>query len=143
MPDPRLRTFRRWFYAAALYNALWGALAALRPDLFLSLAGYTGEGARVFFQTIGMIVGVYAYGYWLLARDPIRYSGLVWIGLAGKVFGPIGFLVSALKGDIAWAFGLTILFNDLLWWPAFGSFALRYARRPLEPESDRKGFRLL
>ncbi len=144
-PRDRLPAYRRWFYAAAVYNALWGAFASLRPDLFLGLAGFTGSGGRVLFQTIGMIVGVYAYGYWLLAREPRRYAGLVWLGLAGKTLGPIGFLVSALRGEIGWAFGGTILFNDLLWWPAFWGFGLRYARRPLEEEAeaDRAGFRPL
>lgn len=132
---PVPRSFRLWFYAAAAYNALWGVAASVAPGFFVQLAGYEGRGANVFFQTIGMIVGVYAYGYWLIARDPARYGNLVWLGLLGKVLGPIGFLVSALRGEIAWPFGLTILFNDLMWWPAMGTFAWRYAREPFPPES--------
>ena len=139
--DP-YRRYRPWFFAAAIYNAIWGIAASVAPAFFLRLAGIEGRGAEVLFMTIGMMVGVYAYGYWLIARDPERYAGLVWIGLAGKTFGPIGFLISALRGDLNWAFGLTILFNDLIWWPSFWSFALRHARRPLE-NSEAAGFRLL
>ena len=141
MPDP-YRPYCPWFYAAAAYNALWGVAASAFPGFFLGLAGISGRGAEVLFMTIGMMVGVYAYGYWLLARDPRRYSGLIWIGLAGKTFGPLGFLVSALRGELAWGFGLTILFNDLIWWPSFWSFALRHARRPLSEEPS-GGFQLL
>lgn len=83
-------------------------------------------------QVIGMMVGVYAYAYYLLARDPIRYQGVVWVGLAGKMFGPLGFLVSAIRGDLPWHFGLVVLTNDLIWWPSFWAFALKYARRPLD-----------
>jgi hypothetical protein len=39
-----------------------------------------------------MLVGIYAFGYYLLARDPERYCGLIWIALAGKMLGPAGFL---------------------------------------------------
>jgi hypothetical protein len=78
-----------------------------------------------------MVVGVFAYGYWLLARDPVRYCGVVWIGLAGKVLGPLGFVWYAVSGVLPWSFGATILLNDLVWWPAFFLFAFRYARRPL------------
>lgn len=129
------RSFRRWFYAAAVYNAAWGVAASLAPTFLLRLAGYEGRGLAVLMQTVGMIVGVYAYGYWLIARDPVRYANLVWIGLLGKVLGPLGFLLSAARGEIGWAFGLTILLNDVFWWPAMGLFAYRYARTPFPPES--------
>ena len=84
-----------------------------------------------------MMVGVYAYGYYLLARDPIRYQGMVWVGLAGKLFGPIGFLFSALTGTLPWRFGLLNLTNDVIWLPAFLLFAFKYARRPLSGHVER------
>jgi hypothetical protein len=79
---------------------------------------------------MGMMVGVYAYGYYLLAREPRRYCGLIWIGLAGKTFGPIGFVYSAATGTLPWTFGWICVFNDLIWWPIFWRFALTYAREP-------------
>lgn len=53
------------------------------------------------------------------------------VGFVGKTFGPIGFLYTALLGGLPWAFGLTILTNDLIWWPAFWSFAFRHAIEPV------------
>ena len=79
-----------------------------------------------------MIVGVYAYAYYLLARDPVRYCGLVWVGLAGKMFGPVGFVFAALKGDLPWSFGLINLTNDVIWLPAFVLFVWKHARKPLD-----------
>lgn len=126
-----LRAYRLWFYAAALYNAAWGAAVILFPDALLRIAGVSAAGAAPLAQVIGMMVGVYAYGYYLLAREPRRYSGFIWIGLAGKTFGPIGFLYSAAIGVLPWTFGWVCLFNDLIWWPIFWRFALTYARQPL------------
>lgn len=126
------RSFHVWFYAAAAYNLVWALVVCAFPRWCIDLLGIDALVSPPFLQVIGMMVGVYAYGYWLLARDPVRYCGLIWVGLAGKVFGPLGFVFYALRGEIPWSFGATIVINDVAWWPAFILFALRYARRPLD-----------
>ena len=126
------RHYRRWFYAAAIYNAVWGSAVVLFPATVLWIAGLTGTSAVVpLVQVMGMMVGVFAYGYYLLARDPMRYCGFIWIALAGKTLGPLGFVYSAATGTLPWSFGWICLFNDLIWWPAFWSFALKHAREPV------------
>ena len=75
-----------------------------------------------FLQVLGMMVGVFAYGYWLVARDPVRYADFIWIGLAGKLFGISGFLFYAFSGVLPWNMGWMILFNDVVWLPAFVLF---------------------
>jgi hypothetical protein len=81
-----------------------------------------------FVQVFGMMVGVYAIGYYLLGRDPRRYCGFIWIALAGMSLGPLGFIYYACTGVLPWAFCWSCVFNDLIWWPAFGLF-LRDAAR--------------
>ena len=122
---------RRWFYAAAIYNVAWGSAVALYPASLLRLSGIDSPRSIPLVQVIGMMVGVYAYGYYLLARDPRRYCGLVWVGLAGKTLGPLGFVYGAMSGALPWTFGWVCLFNDVIWWPAFWRFALVHARAPL------------
>jgi small multidrug resistance pump len=132
MTDP-FRRYRPWFHAAAAYNALWGSVVVLFPTAFMRLAGVTPSDAAVpFVQVMGMMVGVYAYGYYLLARAPRRYAGFIWIGLAGKTLGPLGFVSAALAGTLPWSFGWVCVFNDVIWWPAFWSFALRHATAAAE-----------
>jgi hypothetical protein len=116
----RLRSYRAWFYAAAVYNLVWGVAVVAFPVTLAGLAGLERPG-------------VYAIGYYLLARDPARYSGLIWIALAGKTLGPAGFVYYAATGILPWTFGWTCVFNDVIWWPVFWSFALRYGRKPLTP----------
>jgi len=119
-----VRFYRRWFYAAAIYNAAWGTAVVLFPETLLRIAHIKDAGAAPLAQVIGMMVGVYAYGYYLLARDPTRYYGLIWIALAGKTLGPIGFVYSAYMGALPWSFGWINVFNDVIWWPVFWRFAL-------------------
>jgi hypothetical protein len=123
--------YRAWFYAATVYNALFGIAVGIAPRYLGSLVGFHTRESAPLIQVIGMIVGVYAYGYYLLARDPDRYCGLIWVGLAGKTFGPVGFLVCAITGRLPWSFGFVCLFNDVIWWPSFWTFALTRARKPL------------
>ncbi len=133
LTDRSIRKFQVWFYAATVYNVAWGILVIVQPNLLFKLLGMPLPNYPSLFQCIGMMVLVYGLGYWYIARDPIRYAPFVWIGLLGKTFGPIGFFAAALRGDLPWAFGWTILANDLIWHPAFWTFALRYARKPLQP----------
>jgi len=41
----------------------------------------------------------------------------------------LGFLYSVATKALPWQFGWVCLFNDVIWWPAFWSFALRYASK--------------
>ena len=130
MNDP-FRRYRPWFYAAAAYNLLWGGAVVLAPAVFMQFAGLPASPEAVpFVQVMGMMVGVYAYGYYLLARAPRRYAGFIWIGLAGKTLGPLGFVSAVMAGTLPWTFAWVCVFNDLIWWPAFWSFALRHGRGP-------------
>lgn len=122
--------YRAWFYAAMIYNAAWGLAVIAFPHALLRIAGVSEPGAVPLAQVIGMMVGVYAYGYYLLARDPRRYCRLIWIALAGKTLGPVGFLYSAATGALPWSFGWICVFNDVIWWPVFWRFALTYGREP-------------
>ena len=125
--DPLAR-YRPWFYAAATYNLLWGLVAILLPGWFFSLIQMPPPNYPALWQVVGMFVLVYAPAYWWVARFPSRHRHLIVIGLFGKIFGPLGFVVSATSGQLPLAFGLTLLTNDLIWWPAFGLF-LRDAAR--------------
>jgi hypothetical protein len=120
------RPYRLWFGAAGVYNALWGALVVLWPNAIFDWLHMARPNYPALFQCIGMMVGVYALGYWLIAKDPIRYGAFVWVGLLGKVFGPIGFLCAALPGRLPWSFGWINVTNDLIWLPAFAMFAFKW-----------------
>lgn len=124
-------SYRPWFFAAAGYNFAVFLAALIAPEECLSALGISGRIDVPFLQVLAMVIGVYGFAYWLLAKDPIRYAGVVWPGLVGKVLGVAGFLFYALRGDLPWDFGWVVLFNDVIWLPAFASFAVRYARRPL------------
>ena len=125
---PALAAAKAVLAVAAVYNVLFGAWAVLFPASAFSLAGIDQPNYPELWQCIGMIVGVYGVGYWIAARDPRTHWPIVLVGLLGKVFGPIGFLLAASRGELPWRFGVVILTNDLVWWWPFASILLA-ARR--------------
>ena len=130
--EPPVAAPPRWMpivlVAAGLYNLAWGAFAIAAPGAIFDFAGMEPPRYPQLWQCIGMIVGVYGVGYLAAARDPARHWPIVLVGLLGKVLGPIGFLGAVLRGELPWAFGATILTNDLVWWLPFTAILL-HARR--------------
>jgi len=78
-------------------------------------------------QAVGMMVLVYAPAYWWVACDPVRHRHLILIAMLGKILGPLGFLWAVHAHTLPLAFGLSILTNDLVWWPAFFAFLIETA----------------
>lgn len=126
-PSPARAVWPRWMTTtlrvAAVYNVVWGALAILLPKTTLGLLLPEEQiiaSTIVFWQCIGMIVGVYGVGYWIAGDHPYRHWPIVVVGLLGKILGPIGFVDAALiRGVVPPSFGYTILTNDLIWWVPF------------------------
>ena len=121
---------------AAIYNVLWGVWVILFPTALFGLTKMPEPLYLEIWQCVGMIVGVYGIGYWLASNDPIQHYPIVLVGFLGKVFGPIGFLWSLIQGKFPWSFGITIIFNDLIWWIPFGyilysTYKNKTAQRPL------------
>jgi peroxiredoxin len=114
--------------AAAMYNIIWGTAVIVFPAALFELTGIEPPRYPQIWQCVGMIVGVYGLGYALAARDPYRHWPMVLVGLVGKVLGPIGFVAAAVRGELPWAWGATIVTNDLIWWLPFGALLYGAAR---------------
>jgi len=116
-PSPWMRTA---LMLAGIYNLTWGAFAIVSPLTIFRIAGADPVPAYPeLWQCIGMIVGVYGIGYLIAARAPFVHWPIVLVGLLGKIFGPLGFLIAANSGRLPATFGWTILTNDVIWWIPF------------------------
>ena len=97
---------RRVLLAAAAYNLAWGGFAILFPHAMFEWIGAPPPLYPALWQCIGMIVGVYGLGYAIAARNPLRHWPIVFVGLLGKILGPIGFTWALIDGSFPAAFGL-------------------------------------
>ncbi len=139
-PEAAPRWMARWLIAAGLYNLFWGAAVVLWPQGLVDLGGVelTPAGLAIW-QCLGMVIGVYGIGYLAASTAPLRHWPIVLVGLLGKVFGPIGFLWTASRGEIPWSFGWTILTNDLLWWAPFLLILRASWRSAIDEDRSRPG----
>ena len=119
-----------WMLAAGVYNLLWGALVVLFPKALFTWLGVEpppGLGLPIW-QCVGMIVGVYGIGYLAASADPISHWPIVLVGFLGKIFGPLGYAMGVMQGDVPPAFGVTLPTNDLVWWVPFGMILYHAAK---------------
>jgi peroxiredoxin len=104
---------------AGVYNLLWGGFIIVFPFALFDFAALERPIYPGIWQCVGMIVGVYGLAYWIASYDYIRHWPIVLVGLLGKILGPIGFIESLTRDIFNIKFGLTIIFNDLIWWVPF------------------------
>jgi hypothetical protein len=123
--DPyRDRMYRLCFGLAAVYNVAFGVWTAVWPNQFFDLMRMPRPLYPGIWQCLGMVVGLYGAGYAYAAWRLDRGAPLIAIGLAGKVLGPLGYLLTADVGQ--WpSRTLTLnIFNDVIWWIPFALYLL-------------------
>jgi hypothetical protein len=124
MSDYARSMYRLIFAAAGAYNILFGLWAALFPRAFFALFRLGSPQYPGIWACLGMVVGLYGVGYAYAAWRLDRAFPFIAIGLAGKILGPIGWLMSTSSGELPVRTFPLIVFDDLLWWTPFALFLL-------------------
>lgn len=114
--------------AAGTYNILWGIFTIIFPNIYFSFSGMPPSNYPELWQCVGMIVGVYGIGYIIAAFNPMKHWPIILVGLLGKIFGPVGYLLGYIKGTFTLKAGLTNITNDLIWWIPFTIILLKAYR---------------
>ena len=117
---------------AGIYNLAWGLAVVALPTLTFRYSGLEKSGIPLHYpqlwQCVGMIVGVYGIGYAISAINPMRHWVMVLVGLLGKLFGPLGYVIGLIQGNTPPELIQTLLFNDIIWWIPFGLILYRAYR---------------
>jgi len=104
---------------AGIYNILWGSITIFFPKYYFDFAGMQQINFPEIWQCLGMIVGVYGIGYLIAAGNPYKHWPIIFVGLLGKILGPIGYLNALMNERFTLRAGLTNITNDLIWWIPF------------------------
>jgi len=119
---PRRRLHQITFFAAGVYNVLWGLWAALDPQWLFRVAGMPPMEHPEMFACLGMVIGVYGLLYLEVARRPEHGFLIAAVGLLGKLLGPAGWFFAVSSGRWPLTSGVLVLTNDLIWWIPFGLY---------------------
>lgn len=116
---------------AAIYNLFWGILICIHPKVIL-FDDTDSVFVTIVLQCIGMLVGVYGIAYYFASRDPARYWPLIFVGLIGKILGPIGSLHYIFTNQLDASFFWVNVFNDVIWILPFAWILYHVYKKNLE-----------
>ncbi len=119
-----VRLYRAVFGLAAAYNVGLGLWAIVQPHAFFDLFQLAPPRYPSIWSTLGMVLGLYGVGYAYAAVHLDRARPFVAIGLAGKILGPIGWILAVQAGELPVRTVGLILFDDIAWWVPFSFFLL-------------------
>ena len=126
----RATYYPRMFYAAAIYNWL-AAAASIAKSLAPAAIPMDTPFDPFCAQVFGLMVAVFGYGYFLVARDVSRNEGIVWMGIIGKLLIFALFLTNAIAGRFPFVLMIPavgdVIFAILFWQFLSGSRA-QYAQ---------------
>jgi len=120
-----IRFYGITFLLAGLYNVAFGVWSIFWPEAFFNLFSMDPPLYPAVWRSLGLLVGLYGMAYIYAGIRLDRAWPFVAIGLAGKILGPIGWLITVNAGEWPLRTFWLIVFNDLIWWIPFGLFLLQ------------------
>ena len=137
----RSQIYRIIFFLAGAYNIVVGLWAALAPRALFDVLDLGAPSHPGIWACLGMVIGLYGLIYLQVAfTDPKRRSSavviagrrveydftrlLIGIGLAGKILGPIGFILAVQNGELPLRMISLIVLDDLIWWVPFAMYLI-------------------
>ena len=129
------RTWRRFFFVAAMWNILGSLPAIIAPGLNVRLFYgvstddfYTLALNRGFWIAV-LVVGI---GFLIIASDPAKHIGIVWLGIVGKVIVAAswfyGFIIDRATGIAAF-----VALSDSIFTLFFAYYIRKGTRNPTLP----------
>src|SRR5678815_3125619 len=132
----RPQIYRIIFTLAGAYNIMIGLWAAIAPRGLFELLDLGPPSHPGIWACLGMVIGLYGLIYLQVAfTDPKRRVSavivagrsieydvtrfLIGMGLAGKILGPIGFILAVRNGELPLRLIPLIALDDLVWWVPF------------------------
>jgi hypothetical protein len=128
VPAYRARLYRLIFAAAAVYNVAFGLWAAILPRSFFVVFDLAPPSYPAIWACLGMVIGLYGVGYGYAAWRLDRAAPFITIGLLGKIFGPVGWILAVNHGELPVRTVTLIVFDDAIWWLPFCLFLLEGRR---------------
>src|SRR5258708_26073635 len=129
------KVLRVVFGVAALCNICWVLLVVLFPNLLFRLWGVPPINYPFIMSGLGMCIGLFGYGYWVVSRDLRSYPQLVIIGFLGKTLGPIGWVWTVFTTELPLLSMWTNVFNDLIFLPFIVTYFVWYRSQRSAPSA--------
>jgi len=132
-----MRFWRFFFAVAGLFNLLGGAIGLLDVGAGFERQGLPPPVYPFAFQILLGAVMILGIGYLMVAWNPARHRGIVWIGLLTKLDG-FAFTTWAIwDGQLPRSAWWQPVVNDLVWAIGFAAFLIATRGHDLSGQADK------
>jgi small multidrug resistance pump len=122
---PWMRTLIRF---AGIYNLLVALMLVPFYHEALKTLGLPKPELMLFVQLVGILVGLFGVGYWMVAAHPIENRNLLLLGFLSKLLGTVLGLGYVILGKVPLAFFVLLIFSDIVYLPPFAIILRRLNR---------------
>jgi small multidrug resistance pump len=119
-----------WFVGG--YNLLAGIGMTCLYHEGYKLLGMEKPDVNLPVQLVGVLVGLFGVGYWLVAANPVENRNVLMLGFWSKALGSLFGVYYALSGKLPIYFLLVLLFSDIIYLPPFAVILRRLYRLAAE-----------
>lgn len=115
-----------WFVGG--YNLLAGVGMLCLYHEGYQLLGMEKPTVNLPVQLVGVLVGLFGVGYWLVAANPVENRNILMLGFWSKALGSVLGIYYVLAGKLPWFFLAILLVSDIGYLPPFAVIIRRLNR---------------
>lgn len=116
---PLLPWMRILLRFVAVYNVLAGIGMLVFYHEGYKLLGLTKPSLNLPIQLVGVLVGLFGIGYWLVASNPVENRNVLMLGFWSKALGSVLGLYYLAVGKLPLVFLPVLFFADIVYLPPF------------------------
>jgi small multidrug resistance pump len=121
-----------WMRTLLQFAGGYNLLAALGMVVFYHegcrLIGMDKPSPIMPVQLVGLLVGLFGVGYWMVARRPLENRGVLWLGFWSKLLGSLLSGYHVARGTLPPIFIPLVTLSDVIYLPPFFIIARRLDR---------------
>lgn len=123
--SPWMRTLLRF---VAVYNVLAGIGMLIFYHEGYKLLGVVKPQLNLPIQLVGVLVGLFGVGYWLVANNPVENRNVLMLGFWSKALGSVLGLYYVFAGKLPPVFLVVLFFADIVYLVPFAVILRRLYR---------------
>ncbi len=118
-----MEPLRPWMRYLLRFTACYNLLAGLTMLAFYHEAfkfmGIEKPSFLLPVQLVGVLVGLFGVGYWIVASNPVENRNVLLLGFLSKLFGSLLGIVYVVRGQLPPQFLIVLFFADMIYLPPF------------------------
>ena len=133
--EPLLPWMRFVLRFVAVFNVLAGLFMLVCTHETYKIIGMPKPQISFPMQLVGILVGLFGVGYYLVAKSPLENRAVLMLGFWSKFLGSCLGTAYVLRGRLPWQFVLVFLLADVIYLPPFYIILRRLYRIAAELQS--------